>query len=68
MPIVFPVHPRTAQKLNGEAKHPNLRLTDQQVATLRALYAGPVNAAGESVYPGLMPGGESQWQPLVGGG
>jgi tannase/feruloyl esterase len=42
-------------------------LTDQQVETLRALYSGPVNPAGESVYPGLMPGGETQWQPLVGG-
>jgi feruloyl esterase len=42
-------------------------LTDQQVATLRALYSGPVNSGGESVYPGLMPGGETQWQPLVGG-
>src|SRR5262249_22254030 len=42
-------------------------LTDKQVATLRALYQGPVNAAGESVYPGLMPGGETQWGFLVGG-
>jgi feruloyl esterase len=42
-------------------------LTDRQVETLRALYSGPVNRAGESVYPGLMPGGETQWQPLVGG-
>jgi feruloyl esterase len=42
-------------------------LTDQQVETLRALYSGPVNPDGESVYPGLMPGGETQWQPLVGG-
>jgi feruloyl esterase len=42
-------------------------LTDKQVETLRALYQGPVNAAGESVYPGLMPGGETQWGPLVGG-
>jgi len=42
-------------------------LSDRQVETLRALYQGPVNASGESVYPGLMPGGETQWQPLVGG-
>jgi feruloyl esterase len=42
-------------------------LTNQQVLTLRALYSGPANSAGESVYPGLMPGGETQWQPLVGG-
>jgi feruloyl esterase len=42
-------------------------LTDQQVETLRALYSGPVNSAGEPVYPGLMPGGEPQWQPLVDG-
>ncbi len=42
-------------------------LTDQQVETLRALYSGPVNSAGAPVYPGLMPGGETQWQPLVGG-
>ena len=42
-------------------------LTDRQVETLRALYGGPVNAAGESVYPGLMPGGETQWAPVVGG-
>ena len=40
-------------------------LSDRQVETLRALYGGPVNAAGESVYPGLMPGGETQWGPLV---
>ena len=43
-------------------------LTDKQLATLRALYQGPVNSSGESVYPGLMPGGETQWGPLVGGG
>jgi feruloyl esterase len=42
-------------------------LTEQQLETLRALYSGPVNQRGESVYPGLMPGGETQWQPLVGG-
>jgi feruloyl esterase len=42
-------------------------LTDHQVDALKALYAGPMNAAGEQVYPGLMPGGETQWQPLVGG-
>lgn len=42
-------------------------LTDRQVETLRALYEGPVNAAGESVYPGLMPGGETQWGPVAGG-
>src|ERR1035437_9622883 len=28
IPIVFPVHPRTAQKLNGCADHPNLRLVE----------------------------------------
>src|SRR5262249_34037323 len=27
IPIVFPVHPRTAQKLNGAAEHPNLTVT-----------------------------------------
>jgi feruloyl esterase len=43
------------------------RLTDKQVETLRALYGGPVNAAGESIYPGLMPGGETQWGPVVAG-
>ncbi|MBV9324136.1 MAG: tannase/feruloyl esterase family alpha/beta hydrolase [Chloroflexi bacterium] len=42
-------------------------LTDRQVETLRALYGGPVNTAGESVYPGLMPGGETQWGPVVAG-
>jgi feruloyl esterase len=42
-------------------------LSEAQVNALRALYHGPLNAAGESVYPGLMPGGETQWQPLVGG-
>jgi feruloyl esterase len=42
-------------------------LTDRQVETLRALYAGPVNGAGQSVYPGLMPGSETQWAPVVGG-
>ena len=42
-------------------------LTARQVETLRALYGGPVNAAGESVYPGLMPGGETQWGPVAGG-
>ena len=42
-------------------------LTEAQVDALKALYAGPANAAGEPVYPGLMPGGETQWQPLVGG-
>jgi feruloyl esterase len=43
------------------------RLSDRQVETLRALYGGPVNAAGESVYPGPMPGGETQWGSLVAG-
>jgi feruloyl esterase len=42
-------------------------LTDKQVDTLRALYEGPRNSRGESVYPGLMPGGEPLWWPLVGG-
>jgi feruloyl esterase len=42
-------------------------LTDRQIQTLRALYGGPVNAAGKSVYPGLMPGGETQWGPVAGG-
>jgi UDP-N-acetylglucosamine 2-epimerase (non-hydrolysing) len=28
IPIVFPVHPRTAQKLNGRADHPNLHLVE----------------------------------------
>jgi UDP-N-acetylglucosamine 2-epimerase (non-hydrolysing) len=28
IPIVFPVHPRTAQKLNGSAGHPNLCLVE----------------------------------------
>ena len=42
-------------------------LTEQQVETLRALYSGPVDPDGDSVYPGLMPGGETLWQPLVGG-
>jgi feruloyl esterase len=45
----------------------SVRLTDRQMETLRALYDGPVNAAGESVYPGQMPGGELEWRPLVGG-
>jgi UDP-N-acetylglucosamine 2-epimerase (non-hydrolysing) len=27
IPIVFPVHPRTAHKLNGAANHPNLKVT-----------------------------------------
>jgi feruloyl esterase len=42
-------------------------LTDRQVEALRALYGGPRNAAGEPVYPGLMPGGEPEWTPLVAG-
>ncbi|MBV9581803.1 MAG: tannase/feruloyl esterase family alpha/beta hydrolase [Chloroflexi bacterium] len=42
-------------------------LSERQVATLRALYGGPVNAAGDSVHPGLMPGGETQWGPVAGG-
>jgi feruloyl esterase len=42
-------------------------LTDRQIETLRALYGGPVNAEGASVYPGLMPGGETQWAPVAGG-
>ena len=42
-------------------------LSDSQVNALRALYEGPVNSAGEQVYPGLMPGGEPLWQPLVAG-
>jgi len=29
--------------------------------------SGGSNSAGAPVYPGLMPGGETQWQPLVGG-
>jgi len=28
IPIVFPVHPRTAGKLNGSARHPNLRVVE----------------------------------------
>jgi len=28
IPVVFPVHPRTAQKLNGFAKHKNLRMIE----------------------------------------
>jgi len=28
IPVVFPVHPRTAQRVNGNAEHPNLRLTE----------------------------------------
>ncbi len=30
IPVIFPVHPRTAQKLNGSANHPNLRLIPPQ--------------------------------------
>jgi UDP-N-acetylglucosamine 2-epimerase (non-hydrolysing) len=30
IPVIFPVHPRTAQKLNGSANHPNLRLIEPQ--------------------------------------
>jgi feruloyl esterase len=40
-------------------------LSETQVATLRALYAGPVNSAGKSVYPGLQPGSELEWRPHV---
>jgi UDP-N-acetylglucosamine 2-epimerase (non-hydrolysing) len=28
IPIVFPVHPRTAGKLNGSSRHPNLRVVE----------------------------------------
>jgi feruloyl esterase len=42
-------------------------LSAKQVETLRALYSGPLNGASQQVYPGLMPGGETQWQPVVGG-
>ncbi len=42
-------------------------LSDRQVAALRKLYSGPVNAAGQQVYPGLSPGGERGWQIVVGG-
>jgi feruloyl esterase len=62
----YVVDPRRVQ-IDYDAVQQVASLTDKQVATLRALYAGPVNAAGESVYPGLMPGGETLWQPLVGG-
>ena len=40
-------------------------LSETQVETLRALYAGPVNSAGKSVYPGLQPGSELEWRPHV---
>lgn len=30
IPVLFPVHPRTAQRLNGMAKHPNLHLLEPQ--------------------------------------
>lgn len=42
-------------------------LSDRQVTALRALYSGPVNAAGQQIYPGLSPGGELGWQIVVGG-
>jgi feruloyl esterase len=34
---------------------------------LRKLYSGPSNSQGQQVYPGLAPGGELLWQPVVGG-
>jgi feruloyl esterase len=42
-------------------------LSDRQIQTLRALYDGPVGVDGVSVYPGLMPGGETEWERIVGG-
>ena len=36
-------------------------LTDTQLDALKKLYEGPVNRAGESVYPGLQPGSELNW-------
>jgi feruloyl esterase len=42
-------------------------LTEPQLTALRKLYAGPVNAAGQQVYPGLAPGGELNWPIIVAG-
>jgi feruloyl esterase len=42
-------------------------LTDSQLTALRRLYAGPTDSFGQSVYPGLTPGGELMWQPVISG-
>ncbi len=39
-------------------------LSTARVEALRKLYQGPVDGAGQPVYPGLMPGGEALW-PIV---
>lgn len=36
----------------------NACLTAPQIAALEKIYAGPSNAKGQKIYPGLMPGGE----------
>jgi Tannase and feruloyl esterase len=42
-------------------------LTAQQVETVRALYAGPHNAAGRLIYPGIEPGYERSWVRFITG-
>jgi feruloyl esterase len=42
-------------------------LTEPQLIALRKLYAGPANAAGQQVYPGLAAGGELNWPIIIGG-
>ena len=41
-------------------------LTAAQVEAARQLYAGPKNAAGKSLFPGLEPGSETGWATLSG--
>jgi feruloyl esterase len=52
-------NPRTLRCQAGDAAN---CLTESQVATVEKLYSGPTNTAtGEQLFPGLLPGSESQW-------
>jgi feruloyl esterase len=43
-------------------------LTEPQVVTLKKIYTGPTNAKGEQIFPGYLPGGETEqggWGPWI---
>ncbi|WP_260706592.1 tannase/feruloyl esterase family alpha/beta hydrolase [Edaphobacter flagellatus] len=36
-------------------------LSDTQIAAVKRVYSGPVTSTGKQIFPGLAPGGETQW-------
>ena len=60
-----------AQLTCTAGQDPETCFTPKQVEAVRAIWAGAENAAGEQVYPGLVPGGEATpggWDRWISGG